>query len=72
MGECDQPVVGMKSCFEYSEKSDAIQEQWKAREWFMVLKAEVHLSEDNVLIPYAQVRKLWDPSGSAVVVFPAG
>merc|ERR1719174_463471 len=40
MGECDQPVVGMKSCFEYSEEDEMVKESWSAREWFMVRKAE--------------------------------
>lgn len=55
MGECDQPVVGMKSCFEHSEEDDMMKEQWSARECFMVRKAEVHLSEDNVLIPQVKM-----------------
>jgi hypothetical protein len=50
MGEHDQPVVGMKSIFDL-EQSEDIHGSWSAREWFMVRKAEVHVSEDNVLIP---------------------
>merc|ERR1719161_1367761 len=40
MGECEQPVVGMKSCFELSEEEDS-NKKWRAREWFMVRKVEV-------------------------------
>merc|ERR1711933_653573 len=49
MGEYEQPVVGMKSCFDYSEEKCF--DKWNAREWFMVRQAEVHVSEDNVLVP---------------------
>jgi len=54
MGEYEQPVIGMRSCFDYSwdEGDDT---EWMAREWFVVRKAEVHLSEDNVLIPYVRM-----------------
>merc|ERR1712232_1236010 len=44
MGEYEQPIVGMKNCFELSNGED-FSESWNAREWFMVRKAEVHLSE---------------------------
>jgi len=50
MGEYDQPVVGMKSCFDFSE-DDSREKAWNAREWFVVNKADVLLSDDNVLIP---------------------
>jgi len=50
MGEYDQPVVGMKSCFEFSE-DDHLEKAWNAREWFVVNKADVLLSDDNILIP---------------------
>jgi len=50
MGEHEQPVVGMRNIFEMEQDEDSHQ-TWSAREWFMVRKAEVHLSEDNVLIP---------------------
>jgi len=50
MGEYEQPIVGMKSCFDYSEAEDHSQE-WRAREWFVVRDAEVNLNESNVLIP---------------------
>jgi len=53
-GEHEQPVVGMKSCFDHSfgEEHD---KQWRAREWFVVRKAEALLSEDNVIIPYVRM-----------------
>eukprot|EP00747_Dinoflagellata_sp_TGD_P159003 gnl/TRDRNA2_/TRDRNA2_177865_c0_seq1.p1 gnl/TRDRNA2_/TRDRNA2_177865_c0~~gnl/TRDRNA2_/TRDRNA2_177865_c0_seq1.p1 ORF type:complete len:957 (+),score=184.45 gnl/TRDRNA2_/TRDRNA2_177865_c0_seq1:1256-4126(+) len=54
MGEYEQPVLGMKSCFdileELGDKTD-----WRAREWFVVRKAEVHLSQDKILIPYVKM-----------------
>jgi len=50
MGEHEQPVVGMKSCLEYSDV-DADDTEWSAREWFVVRKAEMRISEDNVLVP---------------------
>jgi len=50
MGEYDQPVVGMKSSFDYSQE-EGHAEEWTAREWFMVRKAEIQLSDDDVLIP---------------------
>jgi len=54
MGEYEQPVIGMRSCFDYSwdEGQDT---EWRAREWFVVRKAEVNLSTDNVLIPYVRM-----------------
>lgn len=54
MGEFEQPVVGMKSCFDYSEEEDS-NNAWTARQWFMVRKAEVHLSEDGVVIPVVKM-----------------
>jgi len=54
MGEYEQPVVGMKSCSDISTV-DGPGSEWSAREWFVVNKAAVHLSEDNVLIPYVQM-----------------
>mmetsp|Transcript_67016 Transcript_67016/g.119210 ORF Transcript_67016/g.119210 Transcript_67016/m.119210 type:complete len:984 (+) Transcript_67016:72-3023(+) len=50
MGDHEQPVVGMKSCFDYAEL-EGMKKEWSAREWFMVKKAEVHLSQENVLLP---------------------
>jgi len=54
MGEHRQPVVGMRSCFDYSWE-EGHDTHWRAREWFMVRKAEVHISEDNVLIPFVRM-----------------
>jgi hypothetical protein len=54
MGEYDQPVLGMKSCSDYSE-TQGILGSWNAREWFIVRKAEMHLTEGNVLIPRVQM-----------------
>jgi len=50
MGGYDQPVVGMKSCFDFSEEEGHARD-WNAREWFVVRHAEVQLTEDGVLIP---------------------
>jgi len=49
MGEQPQPVAGMKSCLDFSDLDCS--DEWKAREWFVVRKAEVQVSEDNVLVP---------------------
>jgi len=54
MGEYDQPVVGMKSCFDYSEM-EQMKSEWSAREWFMVRKAEVHISGNGVLRPFVKM-----------------
>merc|ERR1719253_1060400 len=54
MGEYEQPVLGMKSCFDYSEM-EGFGQAWSAREWFLVRKAEVQMSEDNVLIPFVRM-----------------
>jgi hypothetical protein len=54
MGEYDQPVLGMKSCSDYSEAA-GISGSWNAREWFIVRKAEIHLTEGNVLIPHVKM-----------------
>jgi len=54
MGEFEQPVVGMKSCFDFSEE-EGHKKEWSAREWFVVNKAEVQLSEDDVIIPYIRM-----------------
>jgi hypothetical protein len=53
MGEYDQPVVGMKSVFDQSSGGD--KDDWKAREWFLVRKADVMLSEDKVLVPHIKM-----------------
>eukprot|EP00404_Azadinium_spinosum_P017807 CAMPEP_0180492204 /NCGR_PEP_ID=MMETSP1036_2-20121128/40055_1 /TAXON_ID=632150 /ORGANISM="Azadinium spinosum, Strain 3D9" /LENGTH=161 /DNA_ID=CAMNT_0022500511 /DNA_START=8 /DNA_END=489 /DNA_ORIENTATION=+ len=54
MGEYDQPVSGMKSCFDMAmeENHDS---KWTGREWFMIRKAEIQLSEDNVLVPHVKM-----------------
>jgi hypothetical protein len=55
MGEYEQPVIGMKSCFDHSMEK-CFNEEWKAREWFTVRKAEVQMSDDsNMLIPYVKM-----------------
>merc|ERR1719446_1839245 len=54
MGEYDQPVVGMKSCLDYHMLEET-PTAWRAREWFMVRKAEVHISDMNVLRPYVKM-----------------
>jgi len=54
MGQYEQPVVGMKSCFDFSEE-EGIEKEWAAREWFIVKKAEVQITEDNVLLPYCKM-----------------
>jgi len=53
MGEYEQPVIGMKSCLDYSDGDE--QDGWKAREWFVVRKAEVQMTDDNVIIPYVKM-----------------
>merc|ERR1719393_1178167 len=40
MGEYEQPVVGMKSCFDISD-AEMNKEAWSARQWFVVRKAEM-------------------------------
>lgn len=55
-GEYEQPVVGMKSCGDFSEVDDNRGEkEWSAREWFVVKKAEVQLTDANVLIPHVKM-----------------
>eukprot|EP00972_Heterocapsa_arctica_P103099 15193681-Heterocapsa_arctica.AAC.1 len=54
MGEYDQPIVGMKSCFDFSDM-EGFGKDWSAREWFVVRKAEIHASEDDVLIPFVKM-----------------
>ena len=50
MGEHAQPVLGMKSCHEYSDE-DRGETNWYALEWFVARKAEVQMSEDNAMLP---------------------
>uniref|UniRef100_A0A7S4SMQ4 Uncharacterized protein n=1 Tax=Alexandrium monilatum TaxID=311494 RepID=A0A7S4SMQ4_9DINO len=54
MGEYTQPVVGMKSCFDFHVE-DGHEVEWNAREWFVVRKAEVHLTEENALIGHVDM-----------------
>jgi len=53
MGEYEQPVVGMKSCHDYSDGDT--QDKWSAREWFVVRKAEVQMSDDFVIMPHVKM-----------------
>mmetsp|Transcript_26616 Transcript_26616/g.61167 ORF Transcript_26616/g.61167 Transcript_26616/m.61167 type:complete len:990 (+) Transcript_26616:88-3057(+) len=55
MGEHDQPVVGMRSCFDMVEDGAQMASSWKAREWFVVKDADVMMSEDNALMPSVQM-----------------
>lgn len=50
MGEYSQPVIGMKNCFDFSEQ-DGTDKEWSGREWFIVRKADIALTEDKVLVP---------------------
>lgn len=50
MGECSQPVVGMRSCFD-TAASEWHEKDWRAREWFVVNGAEVRVSKGGVLVP---------------------
>jgi len=50
MGEYDQPVVGMKSCFDYYE-DNGMADKWNAREWFVVKQADIQMTDANILIP---------------------
>merc|ERR1719473_2451687 len=54
MGEYEQPVVGMKSCFDFAQEEGHSQE-WRAREWFVVRNAEIQVSDDNVLMPFVKM-----------------
>jgi hypothetical protein len=51
MGEQEQPVTGMRSCFDDLKEGDI----WSAREWFVVRKAELHLTDDQVLVPFVKM-----------------
>eukprot|EP00969_Alexandrium_andersonii_P240546 10619669-Alexandrium_andersonii.AAC.1 len=53
MGDYEQPAVGMKSCFDY--RTWEAGQGWHARGWCVVRKAEMHVSGDDVLIPYLQM-----------------
>jgi len=50
MGEYSQPVIGMKNCLDYSQQ-DGVDKEWSGREWFIVRKADIALTEDQVLVP---------------------
>eukprot|EP00421_Protoceratium_reticulatum_P021526 CAMPEP_0168383302 /NCGR_PEP_ID=MMETSP0228-20121227/13833_1 /TAXON_ID=133427 /ORGANISM="Protoceratium reticulatum, Strain CCCM 535 (=CCMP 1889)" /LENGTH=1159 /DNA_ID=CAMNT_0008396449 /DNA_START=91 /DNA_END=3569 /DNA_ORIENTATION=+ len=54
MGEHDQPVIGMKSAFDFSEE-EGHKTEWRAREWFVVRDARIRVSEDSVLIPQVKM-----------------
>lgn len=53
MGEYEQPVVGMKSCFDLSEMEGP--QKWSARQWFVVRKAEVQICDSDVLLPFVKM-----------------
>jgi hypothetical protein len=56
MGEQEQPVVGLKSCLDLDLSGETAQDkEWRAREWFVVEKADIFLSEGNVLTPYVKM-----------------
>jgi len=50
MGEYSQPVIGMKNCLDFSQQ-DGVDKEWSGREWFIVRKADIALTEDQVLVP---------------------
>merc|ERR1719491_707796 len=50
MGEYEQPVLGMKSAAALIQSSKR-DEEWNAREWFVVRNAVVQLTDSNVLVP---------------------
>lgn len=54
MGECEQPVLGMKSAADLIDGNQN-DEEWNAREWFVVREAAVHLTDSNVLVPKVQM-----------------
>jgi len=54
MGEYEQPVLGMKSCHDLLE-IDGLDKEWNAREWFVIKKAQVQVSSDDVLLPFVQM-----------------
>jgi len=54
MGEYAQPVLGMKSCHDFAE-TDGLDKEWSAREWFVINKAQVQISDDDVLLPYVRM-----------------
>lgn len=54
MGECEQPVMGMMNAFDLS-KDQWHENDWRAREWFVVNQAEIRVAEGNMLIPHVQM-----------------
>mmetsp|Transcript_7718 Transcript_7718/g.14271 ORF Transcript_7718/g.14271 Transcript_7718/m.14271 type:complete len:1029 (-) Transcript_7718:124-3210(-) len=52
MGEYEQPVLGMRSVMDFQEDTGYQQQDWHAREWFVVNNAAVQLSKDRSLIPH--------------------
>merc|ERR1719203_252356 len=54
MGEYDQPVVGMKDCFHVADASWR-DSDWSGREWFVVNKAQMYISEEGVLVPHVEM-----------------
>jgi len=54
MGEYEQPVLGMKNCWEH-EMTDSYEQDWRAREWFVVKKADVLISDGDVLVPCVEM-----------------
>jgi len=54
MGEHEQPVVGMMNAFDLS-KEQWHENDWRAREWFVVNQAEVRTTQGNILIPHVQM-----------------
>jgi len=54
MGEHEQPVLGMKSCFDLAE-AEGFDKEWRAREWFVVKQAGLYLSDGSVLTPHVKM-----------------
>ncbi|CAK0907839.1 unnamed protein product [Prorocentrum cordatum] len=51
IGDFEQPVMGMRSVWDFEWKGDS----WRGREWFVVRSAKVFLSDDNVLMPHVEM-----------------
>jgi len=49
MGEYAQPVVGMRNALDYSAEQ-GLEEEWFAREWYVVNKAEIQMAKNSVLL----------------------
>lgn len=54
LGEYEMPSVGMLSVFDLSEQQET-KEEWAAREWFVVKRAEVRMAQDKTLIPHVKM-----------------